>query len=74
MNPQPHPHEQHCKFFHRWHLQHDTGANQYYECARCHKRKVERWRHGAYQPIDQTWLDGGDWDTASAWYWGSNEA
>lgn len=47
-----------CKIgLHNWRFSHDTGTgiNEYYECKRCKKRKVEYILDG-YQPIDRDWL------------------
>ena len=47
-----------CKIgLHNWKFSHDTGINEYYECKRCKKRKVEYYMLDGYQPIDKVWLN-----------------
>ena len=39
---------------HNWKLDHDDGANSYYECS-CGKRDVTH-NGGGYSPINRVWL------------------
>lgn len=49
-----------CVWRHRWNKVEDTGGHLYYECRKCHKRKVVQ-TGGGHQPIDRQWLAGGEW-------------
>lgn len=55
----PNAHKGLSKWFniHKWQIHHSAGANQYYECAVCGKRKVTMLNTGGYTPIDIDWLN-----------------
>lgn len=50
-----------CLLFHHFKIVRSTGATLYQECLRCGKRIAQQSSHGGYQPVDQQWIDTGEW-------------
>jgi len=50
-----------CLLFHHFKTIRDTGATLYQECLRCGMRIARQNACGGYQPVDQQWVDTGEW-------------
>jgi len=46
--------------FHKWHVVKDTGKTRYGVCLKCGRRRATQ-GGGGYQPIDQRWVETGEW-------------